>query len=451
MKTIPKHTLDYLDSWLTLRSKWEDLPGFSVAIAKDGEVIFNHAYGSANLETDEALRTDHLFRVASHSKSFTATAVLQLQEQGKLRIDDYVVTHLGWLTDHKDARWKTVTIRQLLSHSAGVIRDGLDSNFWSLRKPFPNREEFRAAVLEADLVLEPNTKLKYSNYGYGLLGEIIEQVSGVSYAAYVCEYIIDALKLECTFPEFSDELVSKLATGYSRLNLAKKRLAFPHVSTNALAAATGFCSTAGDLARFFSALRTGTGLLLSDESKREMQREQWKTTDSNTSYGLGLEIEQIDGRCLLGHGGGFPGFVTKSYIDMSDGLAVIVLSNAHGAWSQTMAKAMYGLIDIFGETPKENLLKYEGRFATLYGTTDIIATAQGMRMISSNSWYPLYNADELEVIDEVTLKLTKTSSFSSEGELLHYEFNQDGSVKQVVESGSLLVPSEDGDLQQTWT
>ncbi len=452
MKMIPVHTLDYLDSWLTLRSRWESIPGFSVAIAKDGEIVFSHSYGRANLETEEIMHPNHLFRVASHSKTFTATAVLQLQEQGKLRIDDQIIAHLGWLAEHSDSRWKAVTIRQLLSHSAGIVRDGVDSDFWNLRRSFPDRDVLREEILRTDLVYEPNTKLKYSNYGYGILGELIEQASGMSYAEYVKKNIIDAVGLKYTYPDLSNDMLSQLATGYSRLNLSKGRFAFPHIHTNALAAATGFCSTAGDLAIFFSALRIGTGQLLRDESKREMRRMQWQSTYSDEGYALGLSIQQAGGRSLVGHGGGLPGFITRSYLDIDDGLAVVVCSNGYDAWSTSIAKAVYALIDLFGEeAPREEHAKFEGRFSTFFGVSEVIATAQGLRMIYPNSWYPIDDISSLSVVDDTTLRIAETDSYSSGGELIHYVFSDDGSIQQVTEAGSVLMLSSDGDIRQIWT
>lgn len=137
MKSIPKHTLTFINSWLTLRQKWETYPGFVVAIAKDGKLLFNNAYGLANLEDNIPMTPDHVFRIASHSKTFTATAIMQLHESGKLQLDDLAVSYLPWLQRHKDERWKTVTLRQLMSHSAGVVRDGLDANYWRLQRDFP--------------------------------------------------------------------------------------------------------------------------------------------------------------------------------------------------------------------------------------------------------------------------------------------------------------------------
>lgn len=451
MKSIPKHTLDYIDSWLGLRYKWENIPGYAVAIAKDGELLFNETYGLANTKSKTKLTTDHIFKIASHSKTFTATAIMQLQEQHKLRIDDLVVMYLPWLQKHTDKRWGEVTIRQLLSHSAGVVRDGLDSNYWQLGRDFPNSQQLRNAIMETDLILEPNTQLKYSNYGYSLLGEVVEKASGMPYNDYVQEHIIEPLGLKDTYPELGEDIKEKLTTGYSRPNLQKERLAFPHVTTNAMSPATGFCSTAADLITFFSSQLVGSGKLLSDVSKKEMQRVQWKTSRNNGSYGLGLDIEKVGDRRVFGHSGGFPGYVSRSFVDPKDGIAVVVLVNCHAGWASLIAKTIYKLLDEFGdEPPKKELLKYEGRFNGLHGAMDVVAHAGGVRAIYPNSWFPLDEVDKLEVVDRDTLKVVETSDFANPGELIHYFRKKNGTIEHIVDTGGMRLPTEDGDLIKTW-
>ncbi len=183
----------YIKDWLRFMYEREKTPGFVVAISHKGKLIFNEAYGYADLETKQRLTPQHIFRIASHSKTFTATAIMQLQEKGKLQIDDYTADYLTWLKDHKDKRFAKVTIRQLLSHSAGVIRDGKKGGYWQLDGPFPDEEKFKKEILDADLVLENNTKLKYSNYGYTLLGLVVKAASGKPYNDYVKEHIIKLL------------------------------------------------------------------------------------------------------------------------------------------------------------------------------------------------------------------------------------------------------------------
>lgn len=121
-----------------------------MAITQQDEVVFHHAYGVADQATAVPLTTNHLLRAASHSKMFTATALLQLQEQGLLRIDDNITTYIPWLAEHSDARWQTITLRQLLSHSAGAIRDGTAAGFWQGETAFPDRSCYIPAANDAD-------------------------------------------------------------------------------------------------------------------------------------------------------------------------------------------------------------------------------------------------------------------------------------------------------------
>ena len=452
MKSIPQHTIEYIDKWLEMRWKWEYIPGFSVAIAKDGKVLFKGAYGYADTDTKQKMTPHHLFRIASQSKTFTATSIMQLEEQGKLRIDDPVIMHLAWLKDHSDKRWSEVTIRQLLSHSAGVVRDGLDADYWQLGRDFPDKDQLHGAIMDSDLIVEPNTRLKYSNYGYSLLGEVIELVSGMSYNEYVTVHIIEPLGLKDTYPEYNDKIASRLSTGYTRQNLQRTRIAFPHVVTRSMSAATGFCSNVNDLMIYYAAQQVGSGKLLSDASKKEMQRVHWKSSRKDGSYGLGFEMEKVGDRHLFGHSGGFPGFITRTAIDPKDKVAVTVLTNCHGAWAGMIVKAIYGLIDEFGdEPPNKSHLKYEGRFVSLHGLMDIVAHAGGVRALYPNSWFPVDAVDKLSIIDDNTLRIEETSDFDNPGEEIKYIRGSNGRIEKIIDGGGTRFPSLDGDLMTLWT
>lgn len=450
MKTIPQHTLDFIDSWLKLRCTWAGMPGFSIAIAKDGKVIFDKAYGFADIKNEKKLTTKHLFRIASHSKTFTATAILQLQEQGKLRIDDPVAHYLGWLNGHKDRRWHDVTIRQILSHSAGIIRDGQSSDFWQLAKPFPNKEELKSAILESQLILEPNTKMKYSNFGFSLLGEVVESASGIPYNKYVTEHIIKVLGLKNTTPEYDDKRL--FTKGYSRRNPDYSRYELPIVSTQAMSPATGFCSTSSDLAKYFSAHMIGTDVLLKDTSKREMQRLQCRVSDDEGWYCLGLAGKEWGGRTLLGHGGGFPGGITRTWFDPEDKLVVVVLTNCHGGEAMQLNRSIYSIIDMLGsKEPNESLLRYETIMTYLGGITQYVATPKGLVSIYPNMWFPFTDAETFEKIDNTTFKIKNTvNGYYSEGELVSFKFDKNGKIESVIDAGISKLPTIDGAVPITW-
>ncbi|MGC1176907.1 MAG: serine hydrolase [Candidatus Saccharimonadales bacterium] len=403
----------------------------------------------ADIEKKEKLTSEHIFRIASHSKTFTATAIMQLQEQGKLKIDDHVVNYVPWLKDHKDSRFSQITIRQLLSHGAGVIRDGLDSNYWQLGRPFPDAAQFKAEMLAADLVIDNNTKLKYSNYGYSLLGCVIEAVSGVTYHDFVVQYIVKPLGLKNTGPEYAANIKDQIVTGYSRPDLPdKRRLAFVQIDTRAMAAATGFYATSEDICTYFTAQIVGSGKLLSDESKNEMQRMQWQAeyVAEKQEYGLGLRIDHIKHRYLIGHGGGFPGQITTTLCDPKDQLVVTVLTNCLDSGARKIAQSIISLMDYFQNhwaMPQDKFDRFEGRFMELFSVVDVIASGKKLFAGSSESWQLFDHPDELEHVQDNTFKIVKTNSFASEGELVHFKLDSGGKVKSVMWAGELCLPEKD--------
>lgn len=433
-------SIEYIDSWLGLRYDHEDIPGFAVAISHKGKVIFNKAYGYADLEKKIKLTPDHIFRIASHSKTFTATAIMQLAEQGKLRIDDYASDYIDWLNQHSDKRWQKVTIRQLLSHGTGMIRDGQNANYWYLESPFFDKDTLKNEVLSSKLILDNNTKLKYSNLGYALLGLIIERASKEAYNQFVTNNIIKKLSLDNTGPEYNDSLKDKIATGYSMQIKNKTRLPISNPQTNALSPATGFYSTASDLCEYFSAHFVGSGKLLDDESKKEMQRVQFHCYEPNRQssedYGLGIKLERTGNRKLFGHGGGFPGFTTKTLADPKDQIVVSIMTNCIDAPADSINKGIYSILDFFDKNMTDKTTKNlptssEGRFINLWSISDIVVTDHKIIANYPNSWNPFEDYDELKEIDENTLKITDTSSFGHQDELIKINKDESGNVSHI--------------------
>ena len=440
----------YAKWWLRERYEEETVPGFVVAVSHQGELLMNEAYGYADLERKIPMTTGHVFRIASHSKTFTASAVMLLQEDGRLRIDDAAASYVPWLGSHADERWRQVTLRQLLSHGGGVIRDGLDSDYWGLERPFPDPERFVREICETGLILEHNTKMKYSNYGYSLLGLVVENVSGQPYNEFVLDRIIRPLGLWHTFPEYrpdrNEPRAEDLVTGYSR-KVGATRLPIAAIDTGAMSAATGFCSTSEDLCKYFAAQMVGSGQLLSDESKKEMQRAQWPVVipgqPRETEYGLGFFLHRDGERQTFGHSGGFPGCITDTMADGNEGFVVTALTNAIDGPAVPIVNGVYKILRYFEKessaNPEHDWSTLEGAYDNLWNTVYIVQPGDALVTVNSSGWDPLALVEKMAWVERDTFKIVETSSGSSEGELVHFHV-EDGRVSRVSHTGSSMWP-----------
>jgi CubicO group peptidase (beta-lactamase class C family) len=167
---------DYIALWLEFQMRLSRLPGCIAVVMHRDQIALERAYGSADLAAGEALTPRHRFRVASHSKSFTAAGIMKLREAGKLRLDDRIGEYVRGL----HPQIGEATIGQLLSHSAGIVRDGADAGFFGDLRPFPTVDQLMADLQDPP-VIEPNTRHKYSNHGFALLGLAIKAITGEPY------------------------------------------------------------------------------------------------------------------------------------------------------------------------------------------------------------------------------------------------------------------------------
>ena len=310
--------LNYLPRWLEHQLRLTEQPGLQFAVALNGKPVLDLALGHADLPAGQALTTRHRFRVASHSKSFTAAAVMKLRDQGRLRLDDPVGRWVSGL--HADVA--RATLAQLLSHSAGLVRDGADSGQWLERRPFLDEAELRAD-LAAGPTLDVNTRFKYSNHGYGLLGLVIQAASGEPWADWVGREIVAASGLADTRPDvgtLSDGSDLRLAHGHSAKWPLGTRLAIPaDMSTRALGAATGFVSTPADLARFFHSLSPSAKTsVLSVAARREMTRRQWREPHASAEPDYKVAIARYEEFCDLLHAQAARGLSAAVYTQTTD-------------------------------------------------------------------------------------------------------------------------------------
>ena len=432
----------YAETWLAFRTARDRVPGVQAAVLHDGDVVHASAHGLADVATATPLTSEHRFRVASHSKTFTATAVVQLAEQGRLRLDDTIGQHLGELAAEPIG---AVTLRELLAHGGGVIRDGRDGDHWQLARPFPDGATLREVAADEATVLARNERFKYSNVGFSLLGAVVEVVTDRSYADHVRSAVLDPLRLAATTPDIDPGAVADHATGYTSLAYAPERIPFDHIATGAMAAATGFSSTATDLVRWAAAHFPGDERVLSDDAKRQMQHTAW-TVEGAGEYGLGLEIGKVGERRVVGHSGGFPGFITRTWWDPVERIAVSVLTNAVDGPASVLAEGVFRFLDLAGRDGGDrdaDLTPYTGRFMTLWGVFDVVALGGQLWSLAPVLDDPVAVAQRLEVLDADTLRIADGPGYGSPGERYVYERDGAGRVVSVRgSSGTTALPEQ---------
>lgn len=455
----------YLQEWLAFRGAYLQVPGIQAAVRVGEELVLDFAWGVANTASGAPLRTDHLFRIASHSKTFTGTAIMQLAERGRLRLDDRLGEHIDEL---RDAPIGAVTVREALGHQGGVIRDGKMKGFWQRMVPFPDRAGLIAMARQDALTYRRNEHFKYSNVAYALLGLVIEAASGTTYARYLQEHVIDPLGLTNTGPEYDPAREQDFVHGHTGLlHGADQREPIEHVDSRAFVAATGFYSNAADMTRYGAAHFLGDHTLLSDESKRLMQRVESTIQAPGTptaQYGMGMSLRELGGRRLVGHSGGYPGHITRTYIDPVDQIVVSVLTNAIDGPADALAAGIFRLIDLAlaghdtgreagsrppartdGPSPAgagdRDLSRYTGRFAGLWGVSDIADLGGRLYLLNPALADPAESYLRLHVEDADSVRIDDVPGFSAVGEDIRYDRDDDGTVRSVLIAGGQAWPT----------
>jgi CubicO group peptidase (beta-lactamase class C family) len=302
-------------------------PGVSVAVSRDGVVLYERSFGTANLELSVPLKPESVFQVASVAKQFTAMSILLLQERGRLSIDDEVRKHLTELPDYG----APLTIRHLLNHTSG-LRDVylLHQALAAPRDDIGDWNDVlvRRLAAQRGLNFTPGSDFQYNNGGYVLLATIVKRVSGRSLQDFAHENIFEPLGMARTrFDDDPRSLVPNRVTGYAREGDAWRR-AREEITRPGSVGNSGLLSTPGDLLRFEHNLAQGTvggqGLRAAMETPAVL------TSGATLPYGLGLWITDDRGLRTIHHGGGAPGFSAQTIRYPDHGLAIVVLANSGG-------------------------------------------------------------------------------------------------------------------------
>lgn len=301
-----------------LRERQADrLPSVAAAVVREGETIWSGAVGLADAEAGAEATPETQYRVGSITKTFTAVAVMQLRDEGKLDLDDRHEQHLP------DTPHGSPTLRRMLAHLSGFQREAGEM---FVDGTTPTIDELLAAMETYELVLPAARAHHYSNLAYGLLGEVVARCSGVPYTEYVDERIIGPLDLtRTTWYEQAPH-----AQGYLVDEYAGTLMREPHSDMGAVAAMGQLWSTVGDLGRWAVFLNAGREGVLAESTIDEMWFPQVivNPDDWAQGWGLGLELQSRDGRIFGGHGGAMPGFLAGVYVNRKTKVGAAVLTNS---------------------------------------------------------------------------------------------------------------------------
>ncbi|HEY2797061.1 MAG TPA: serine hydrolase domain-containing protein [Thermoanaerobaculia bacterium] len=330
------------DAWVARTAADREQPGVSIAIVHDQDLVWSKGYGFADLAKKTPATPGTDYRIASLSKLFTATAILQLRDAGKLQLDDPVAK---WLPEfapaHVDANSPVITVRHLLTHTSGLPRE-VEGTYWNDLK-FPSREEMEKLLNASGVVGPPESEYKYSNVALSLAGYVVEKASGEPYADYVTRHILQPLGMSSTYV-IPARALKTLATGYGQRVPGKPRRVKAFLDAAYMVPAASLASTVEDLARFAelqfrsgtapadsaapAAAASGNAQILRASTLREMQRVQWLEPDWKSGSGLGWAVSRRDDQTRIGHGGAVPGHRTQITLIPAQKFGVIVLTNA---------------------------------------------------------------------------------------------------------------------------
>jgi D-alanyl-D-alanine carboxypeptidase len=323
-------------------------PGLSVVVVKGGQIVYNRAFGFADGPRGIRSTPDTVYHWWSMTKIPTAIAIMQLQEQGKLSIDDPLTKYLPWFeTNYSSENKPAITIRNLLQHSSGLPDTMPAMIGWVHYDDQPrNQTEIARQYLSKfnTLKFEPGTRAVYSNYNYMLLGAVIEAISGESYESYITTHILKPLGMSQTSFVYSTEMSEHEAAGSLPVVHFYTPLLPFLLDTNALirerqgnlswfqrlyidvTPSTGLVGPAPDVARLMTAylnngVLDGTAIL-SPESVAQLT-----STAGIDGHGLGWFLGNLNGKRFLEHAGGGPGFATEMMLFPESSLGIAILAN----------------------------------------------------------------------------------------------------------------------------
>lgn len=317
---------DSVDRLVMAEMARQHIPGVALAVVRAGRVVRAQGYGLANVELNVPVTPRTVFKIGSVSKQFLATGIMLLVQDGRMALDDPVAKYVAGAP----ASWAGITIRRLLSHTSGIVREG--PAFEALEVQ-PDSVVVRSAF-PLPLEFAPGAKYQYCNVCYFALADIIRSVSGRPWSDFLAERVFRPAGMRATRTTTTTELVPDRASGY----VWRRDTLRPAPEYLALRPSGAFLSTVLDLAKWDSVLYTDAVL------RRATRDEMWTPValadGSRYGYGFGWTLDSIAGHRRVHHGGSLPGFRAELARFPSDSLTVIVLTNGDGATPERIARGV---------------------------------------------------------------------------------------------------------------
>lgn len=330
-----------LQSVLDEHQRAQDIPGVSAVVVSGDKVLFSGAAGMADLRSELPMTADSVLYIGSASKVLTAVLVLKLVDSQALALDapisDAGLDQFTNLT--------SVSVAQLLSHSAGLEREG-DFGYWFSAR-FPDRNALFEYLNDTRLRSRPGAAMHYSNIGYAVLGQLVELATGKSYREALAEYVLDPLQMAASGARGP---APDVAMGYTPAGRVLPSAARPFAGigaevggrhersyhdARAMSAAFGGYASANDMGKLLRfLLGTGGHGVLSDTMRTRLFERQ------RSGWGLGLRLDQIDGRRVARHDGWFAAHRTHMLLDTEKKLGVAVMANSDNASTAKIAEAL---------------------------------------------------------------------------------------------------------------
>lgn len=307
----------------SVRESW-DIPGLSAGVVYDQELVWSQGFGYADLESQRPATPDTVYRIASVTKTFTATMLMQLRDAGRLQLDDPVAQHVPAVNIKPEFSDRPITFRQLAAHSSGIEREARPANYWA-SFDFPAVKTMLADLPDFETLMPPLRWVKYSNLGYALLGYALGVIAGQPYEDYVQEHILRPLGM--------------IDTGFALTDAMRQRLAVPYMirdtpqpirtadTLGAINPAAGLYATVEDLARYVAFQFRADSTVLHAESLHEMRNPVALFPNWRGGWGIGWELTRLDDVVIVEHGGGMRGYMAHVAFVPDMKLGVILLSN----------------------------------------------------------------------------------------------------------------------------